>query len=114
MGAASLEKSHGGSGVLLGGVPVCLSWKSHWIGGGVVGTNAVRMAMGREAQVTVLDTSLHRLQELDLQFGGRLNTVYSRSRSLEEHVTSSDLVIGAVLLPGRAAPKLIKKHLLAK
>lgn len=114
VGSACLEKSHGGSGVLLGGVPGVYPGKVIVVGGGVVGTNAVRMAMGREAQVTVLDTSLNRLQELDLQFGGRLNTVYSTIASLEEHVTSADLVIGAVLLPGRAAPKLIKKHLLAK
>lgn len=114
VGAASLEKSHGGSGVLLGGVPGVYPGKVVVIGGGVVGTNAVRMAMGREAQVSVLDTSLHRLQELDLQFGGRLNTVYSTIASLEEQVTSADLVIGAVLLPGRAAPKLIKRHLLSK
>lgn len=114
VGASSLEKSHGGSGVLLGGVPGVFPGKVTVLGGGVVGTNAVRMAMGREAQVTVLDTSLNRLQELDLQFGGRLNTVYSTIASLEEHVASSDLVIGAVLLPGRAAPKLIKRHMLAK
>ena len=114
VGAASLEKSHGGSGVLLGGVPGVYPGKVVVIGGGVVGTNAVRMAMGREAQVSVLDTSLHRLQELDLQFGGRLNTVYSTIASLEEQVASADLVIGAVLLPGRAAPKLIKRHLLSK
>jgi alanine dehydrogenase len=114
VGAASLEKSHGGSGVLLGGVPGVYPGKVVVIGGGVVGTNAVRMAMGREAQVSVLDTSLHRLQELDLQFGGRLNTVYSTIASLEEQVASADLVIGAVLLPGRAAPKLIKKSLLSK
>lgn len=114
VGAASLEKSHGGSGVLLGGVPGVYPGKVVVIGGGVVGTNAVRMAMGREAQVTVLDTSLHRLQELDLQFGGRLNTVYSTIASLEEQVASADLVIGAVLLPGRAAPKLIKKNMLSK
>lgn len=114
VGSASLEKSHGGSGVLLGGVPGVYPGKVTVIGGGVVGTNAVRMAMGREAQVTVLDTSLHRLQELDLQFGGRLNTVYASIANLEEHVTTADLVIGAVLLPGRAAPKLIKKHLLAR
>lgn len=114
VGSASLEKSHGGSGVLLGGVPGVYPGKVTVIGGGVVGTNAVRMAMGREAQVTVLDTSLNRLQELDLQFGGRLNTVYSTIASLEEQIISSDLVIGAVLLPGRAAPKLIKKHLLSK
>jgi alanine dehydrogenase len=114
VGASCLEKSHGGSGVLLGGVPGVYPGKVTVIGGGVVGTNAVRMAMGREAQVTVLDTSLHRLQELDLQFGGRLNTVYSTIASLEEQIISADLVIGAVLLPGRAAPQLIKKHLLAK
>jgi alanine dehydrogenase len=114
VGAASLEKSHGGSGVLLGGVPGVYPGKVVVIGGGVVGTNAVRMAMGREAQVTVLDTSLHRLQELDLQFGGRLNTVYSTIASLEEQVASADLVIGAVLIPGRAAPKLIKRAMLSK
>lgn len=114
VGASSLEKSHGGSGVLLGGVPGVFPGQVTVVGGGVVGTNAVRMAMGREAQVTVLDTSLNRLQELDLQFGGRLNTVYSTIASLEEHIAASDLVIGAVLLPGRAAPKLIKRHMLAK
>src|SRR3989338_5193212 len=112
VGATSLEKSRGGSGVLLGGVPGVYPGKVTVIGGGVVGTNAARMAMGREAQVTVLDTSLHRLQELNSQFGGRLHTVYSTIASLEEHVTTADLVIGAVLLQGRAAPKLIKKHLL--
>jgi len=114
VGSTCLEKSQGGSGVLLGGVPGVYPGKVTVIGGGVVGTNAVRMAMGREAQVTVLDTSLHRLQELDLQFGGRLNTVYSTIASLEEQISTSDLVIGAVLLPGRAAPKLIKRDMLSK
>ncbi|OGT26672.1 MAG: alanine dehydrogenase [Gammaproteobacteria bacterium RIFCSPLOWO2_02_FULL_42_14] len=114
VGSTALEKSHGGSGVLLGGVPGVYPGKITVIGGGVVGTNAVRMAMGREATVTVLDTSLHRLQELDLQFGGRLNTVYSTIASLAEHVTSADLVIGAVLIPGRAAPKLIPRSLLSQ
>jgi alanine dehydrogenase len=114
VGATCLEKSHGGSGVLLGGVPGVYPGKVTVVGGGVVGTNAVRMAMGREAIVTVLDTSLNRLQELDLQFGGRLNTVYSTIASLEEQIISSDLVIGAVLLPGRAAPKLIKRDMLSK
>ncbi|OGT51273.1 MAG: alanine dehydrogenase [Gammaproteobacteria bacterium RIFCSPHIGHO2_12_FULL_42_13] len=113
VGSTSLEKSHGGSGVLLGGVPGVDPGKVVVIGGGVVGTNAVRMAMGREAVVSVLDNSLHRLQELDLQFGGRLNTVFSTIANLEEEVTSADLVIGAVLLPGRAAPKLIKRELLS-
>lgn len=114
VGSASLEKSHGGNGVLLGGVPGVYPGKVVVIGGGVVGTNAVRMAMGREAIVSVLDTSLHRLQELDLQFGGRLNTVFSTIANLEEEIASADLVIGAVLLPGRAAPKLIKRSMLSK
>ena len=114
VGAASLEKSRGGSGILLGGVPGVYPGKVTVIGGGVVGTNAVRMAMGKEAQVVVLDKSLNRLQDLDLQFGGRLNTVYATIASIEEHVTTSDLVIGAVLIPGHAAPKLITKNLLTK
>lgn len=114
VGSTSLEKSHGGSGVLLGGVPGVYPGKVVVIGGGVVGTNAVRMAMGREAIVAVLDTSLNRLQELDLQFGGRLNTVFSTIANLEEQIASADLVIGAVLLPGRAAPKLIKRSMLSK
>jgi len=73
----------------------------------VVGTNAARMAMGLEAHVTVLDVSLPRLYELDLQFGAMLNTIYSTTYAIEEHVIGADLVIGAVLLPGAAAPKLI-------
>lgn len=113
-GSMALEKSRGGSGVLLGGVPGVHPGKVVVIGGGVVGTNAARMAMGREARVSVLDMSLHRLQQLELQFGGRLNTVYSTIASLEEEVASADLVIGAVLVPGRAAPKLIKKSMLSK
>lgn len=112
-GASCLEKSKGGSGVLLGGVPGVYSGKVTVIGGGVVGTNAIRMAMGKEAQVTVLDKSLKRLQELDFQFGGRLNTAYASLASLEEHVSSADLVIGAVLIPGRAAPKLVTRNLLS-
>lgn len=113
-GASSLEKSKGGMGVLLGGVPGVYSGKVVVIGGGVVGTNAVRMAMGKEAQVTVLDKSLHRLRDLDLQYGGRLNTAYSSIAAVEEHVSEADLVIGAVLIPGRAAPKLINRELLSR
>lgn len=112
-GASSLEKTKGGSGVLLGGVPGVYSGKVTVIGGGVVGTNAIRMAMGKEAQVTVLDKSLKRLQELDFQFGGRLNTAYATIASIYEHVTSADLVIGAVLIPGRAAPKLVTRDMLS-
>ena len=84
------------------------------IGGGVVGTNAVRMAMGKEAMVTVLDKSLRRLQELDLQFGGRLNTAYATKASVEEYVAAADLVVGAVLVPGKAAPKLVSRETLSK
>jgi alanine dehydrogenase len=106
-GAHSLEIAQGGRGMLLGGVPGVLAAKVVILGGGVVGTNAARMAMGLEAHVTILDISLHRLYELDLQFGSRLNTVYSTIDSIEEHVAAADLVIGGVLLPGAAAPKLI-------
>ena len=84
------------------------------IGGGVVGTNAVRMAMGKEAVVTVLDRSLRRLQELDFQFGGRLNTAYASTSSIEDYVIAADLVVGAVLIPGAAAPKLVTRDVLSK
>ena len=106
-GAHCLEIAQGGRGVLLGGVPGVLPAKVVVLGGGVVGTNAARMAMGLEAHVTILDISLHRLNELDLQFGAKLNTVYSTIDAIEEHVVAADLVIGGVLVPGAAAPKLI-------
>jgi alanine dehydrogenase len=106
-GAHCLEIAQGGRGMLLGGVPGVPAAKVVILGGGVVGTNAARMAMGLEAHVTILDISLHRLYELDLQFGAMLNTIYSTIDTIEEHVTSADLVIGGVLLPGAAAPKLI-------
>jgi alanine dehydrogenase len=106
-GTHCLEIAQGGRGVLLGGVPGVLPAKVVVLGGGVVGTNAARMAMGLEAHVTILDISLHRLNELDLQFGAMLNTVYSTIDAIEEHVVAADLVIGGVLLPGAAAPKLI-------
>ncbi len=106
-GAHCLEIAQGGRGMLLGGVPGVSAAKVVIVGGGVVGTNAARMAMGLEGHVTVLDVSLHRLSELDLQFGAMLNTVYSTIDAIEEHVTGADLVIGAVLVPGAAAPKLI-------
>ncbi|HEY1613174.1 MAG TPA: alanine dehydrogenase [Rhizomicrobium sp.] len=106
-GAHSLEIAQGGRGMLLGGVPGVPAAKVVILGGGVVGTNAARMAMGLEAHVTILDVSIHRLYELDLQFGSMLNTIYSTIDSIEEHVIGADLVIGGVLLPGAAAPKLI-------
>src|SRR5271156_6721429 len=106
-GAHCLEIAQGGRGMLLGGVPGVLPAKVAVLGGGVVGTNAARMAMGLEAHVTILDVSLRRLKELDLQFGSKLNTVYSTIDAIEEHVVAADLVIGGELLPGAAAPKLI-------
>ncbi|MFC3907841.1 alanine dehydrogenase [Legionella dresdenensis] len=111
-GAHCLEMAQGGSGVLLGGVPGVAPANVVVIGGGVVGTNAVRMAMGMEARVTVLDKSLPRLRELDFQFGAKLNTIYATSEAVEQYVTAADLVIGAVLVPGAAAPKLVTRQML--
>ncbi len=111
-GSHCLQKLHGGSGVLLGGVPGVDPGRVVVIGGGVVGTNAVRMAMGKEAQVTVLDKSLHRLQELDFEFGGRLHTLYASLSNVEECVAQADLVVGAVLLPGKAAPRVVTRDML--
>jgi alanine dehydrogenase len=113
-GAHSLEKAQGGLGMLLGGVPGVAAAKVVVLGGGVVGSNAARMAMGLEAHVTILDVSLHRLNELDLQFGKSLNTIYSTIDSVEEYVTGADLVIGGVLLPGAAAPKLITRKMVSQ
>jgi alanine dehydrogenase len=110
-GAHCLEIAQGGRGQLLGGVPGVPSAKVVILGGGVVGTNAARMAMGLEAHVTVLDVSLHRLYELDLQFGSRLSTLYSTIDAIEEQVVGADLVIGGVLLPGAEAPKLITEKM---
>jgi alanine dehydrogenase len=106
-GARCLEMEAGGRGQLLGGVPGVPAARVVILGGGVVGTNAARMAMGLEAHVTVLDISLPRLYELDLQFGAMLNTIYSTIDSIEENVAAADLVVGAVLVPGAEAPKLI-------
>lgn len=111
-GAHCLEMAQGGSGILLGGVPGVAAANVVVIGGGVVGVNAVRMAMGMEARVTVLDRSLQRLNELDFQFGSKINTVYSTADAIENYVASADLVIGAVLVPGAAAPKLVTRAML--
>jgi alanine dehydrogenase len=107
VGAHYLEKEQGGAGILLGGVPGVPAADVVVIGGGVSGTNAVRMAMGLEARVTVIEKNLQRLYDLDLQFGPSLNTRYSTVEAIEELVTHADLVIGAVLVPGAAAPKLV-------
>lgn len=110
-GAHCLEKEQGGSGVLLGGVPGVEAAKVVVIGGGVVGTNAIRMAMGMEAHVTVIDRSLARLKELDFQFGCMLNTIFATREALQRHVTGADLVVGAVLVPGAAAPKVVTRDM---
>jgi alanine dehydrogenase len=111
VGAHCLEKYQGGSGMLLGGVPGVAAARVVIIGGGVAGTNAARMAMGMEAHVTVIDRSLERLYELDLQFGAMLNTIYSTVDAIERHVVGADLVIGAVLVPGAAAPRLVTREM---
>ncbi len=113
-GAHCLEMEQGGRGTLLGGVPGVAAARVVILGGGVVGTNAARMAMGLEAHVTVLDRSLPRLYELDMQFGPTLNTIFSTVDAIEEYVLGADLVIGAVLLPGAAAPKLVSADLVAR
>lgn len=113
-GAHCLEKAQGGSGILLGGVPGVAPGNVVVIGGGVVGTNAIRMAMGMEARVTVLDKFLPRLQELDFQFGSKLSTIFATSEAIETYVQDADLVVGAVLVPGASAPKLINRALLRK
>ena len=112
-GAFCLEKSHGGSGVLMGGVPGVAPAEIVIIGGGVVGTNALMMAMGMGAHVTVLDRSIDRLRELDAQFGSHLNTIYSTVDAVEQYATNADLVVGAVLVPGAAAPKLVTREMIS-
>ena len=113
VGAVALQKSHEGRGVLLGGVPGVAPGKVTIVGGGVVGSNAAKMAIGLGADVTVLDRSLPRLQALDDIFLGRLRTEFASIDATEQAVYDADLVIGAVLIPGAAAPKLIKRTQLA-
>jgi alanine dehydrogenase len=112
VGAHCLEKETGGAGILLGGVPGVPKAKVVILGGGVVGTNAARMAMGLEASVTVIDKNLARLYELDLQFGAMLNTAFSTVDAIERLVTGADLVIGAVLIPGAATPRLVTRDMI--
>jgi alanine dehydrogenase len=112
-GAHALEREAGGRGVLLGGVPGVPPAKVVVLGGGVVGMNALRMALGLEADVTVIDRSLPRLKELDLAFAPALKTRYSTTDVIEESVATADLVIGAVLLPGGTAPRLVTRQMVA-
>jgi alanine dehydrogenase len=113
-GAYCLERAHGGMGVLLGGVAGVAPAKIVILGAGVVGTNAAQMAVGTGAIVVVIDRSVDALRRIDRQFNGRVITVYSNSENVEREVLSADLVIGGVLIPGAAAPKLITKAMVAK
>lgn len=113
-GAAHLEKSKGGMGILLGGVPGVPAAHVAIIGAGVVGTHALQMAVGMGARVTVLDKSVDRLRQLDLIFGNRINTVYSNAQSVEDAVLDADLVVGGVLVPGAAAPKLVTRSMISR
>ncbi len=114
VGAHCLEKEQGGAGVLLGGVPGTPGARVTVIGGGVVGSNAVRMAVGCEARVTVLDRALTVLDRLDRQYGAALNTVFATRESVDAAVVDADLVIGAVLVPGAAAPRLVDRSQVAR
>ncbi len=112
--AHCLEKAQGGSGVLLGGVPGVEAANVTVIGGGVVGLNAARMALGLGANVTILDRNLGRLKYIDEVFDGRIKTLYSTVDTIEKQLEIADAVIGAVLIPGAAAPKLVQRAHLAK
>ena len=114
VGAHCLEKTQGGAGMLLGGVPGVAPARVVVIGGGVSGTHAARMAIGMEASVTVIDRSIDRLRELDEVFGAQLTTVFSTVDAIEQHVLNADLVIGAVLVPGAAAPKLVTRAMVKR
>ena len=112
-GAAALEKSHGGRGVLLGGVPGVEPGRVVILGGGTVGNNAAHTAVGIGADVTILDKSLPVLRHLDEVYGGRVKTLYATRDAIERQVLQADLVIGAVLIPGATAPKLVTRTMLA-
>jgi alanine dehydrogenase len=113
-GAKCLEKPYGGRGVLISGVPGVRKAKVVVLGGGFVGTNACRMVVGLGADVTVIDLSIDRLVELDELFSGHIRTIFSTTQAIEEEISDADLVIGAVLIPGAAAPKLIRREHLKK
>lgn len=112
--AAHLEKSKGGMGVLLGGVPGVPAGHVVILGGGVVGTHALQVAVGMGAKVTVLDKNVDRLRQLDLVFGNRIHTLYSSAQSVEDAVLDAEVVIGGVLIPGAAAPKLVTRSMVAR
>ncbi len=113
-GAHYLTKQQGGSGVLLGGIPGVRSGHVVVLGGGVVGTEAARMAIGLGARVTILDVNLNRLGELESLFGSRVQLLYSTASNIAESVIAADLVIGAVLITGKRAPTLVKRELVSQ
>lgn len=112
VGATCLQLNHGGRGVLLGGVPGVLPARVVVIGGGVVGTESARMALGLGADVIILDRDLARLRMLDALFGPRLKTLYSSPSTILEAISTADLVVGSVLIPGKTAPKLITREMI--
>jgi alanine dehydrogenase len=112
VGATYLERINGGRGVLLGGIPGVQPGRVVIIGGGVVGTNAAKMAVGLGAAVTIIDLNLDRLRELDDIFGSRIKTLASNDYTIHESVAAADLVVGAVLIPGASAPKLVTRAML--
>ena len=114
VGATALQKAHGGAGILLAGVPGVAPARVVVLGGGVSGASAARMAIGLRADVTILDLSLPRLRALDLEFEGRVRLIHATRDAVERAVLEADLVIGAVLVPGAAAPKLVSRELLAR
>jgi alanine dehydrogenase len=114
VGAEYLTKEHGGRGLLLGGVPGVPPGNVCIIGGGVVGTNAAKIALGMGAKVTLVDLNLNRLRELDDIFNGRVFTMASNSYNIERAVCEADLLIGGVLIPGAAAPKIVTKAMVSK
>jgi alanine dehydrogenase len=114
VGAAYLEKEHGGRGILLGGVPGVPPAHVTVLGGGIVGTNAARVALGFGAKVTLLDVNMNRLRELDDIFGGRLYTLASNSYNVAQATKEADLVIGAVLIPGATAPKILTRAMVSE
>ena len=114
IGATYLQKDKGGKGVLLGGVPGVMRGKVTVIGCGVAGTNAIKMAMGLGADVTAIDLNVQRLAEMDDLFDTRITTLFSNTQNIENAVINSDLVIGAVLVPGAKAPKLVTREMISK
>lgn len=114
VGAASLQKANGGIGVLLGGVPGVAPAKVVILGGGVSGSHAAEMAVGMRADVTIVDKSIKRLRQLDAIFAGRLKTIASTTEAIEALVTQADLVVGAVLVAGAAAPKLVTRAMVSR